>query len=133
MIAAIGGAAAALAAKSATHTIPIVFANGGDPVKLGLVPSLNRPDGNVTGITFLANTLAAKRLGLLREIVPVSAIGFLFNPTNPNSEPEIRDVEVAARSIDQKIVMMKASSEPEIVAVFAKSRLTEDWRSHPRR
>jgi putative ABC transport system substrate-binding protein len=119
VIAAVGGSAAALAAKAATQTIPIVFANGGDPVKLGLVPSLNRPDGNVTGISFLANTLAAKRIGLMREVVPMSTIGFLFNPTNPNSEPEIKDVEVAARSIGQKIVLMKASSEPEIEAAFA--------------
>ena len=84
---------AALAAKAATLTIPINFVTGADPVELGLVSSLNRPDGNVTGVNFLVKTLAAKRLELLRELVPgATLIGFFFNPTNPASELEIRDV-----------------------------------------
>jgi len=111
---------AALAAKSATATIPIVFLTGADPVELGLVPSLNRPGGNVTGVHFLVKTLAAKRLELLRELMPgAGQIGFLFNPTNPASEAEMRDVQVASRALGLQLQILHASSEHEIEMAFA--------------
>jgi putative ABC transport system substrate-binding protein len=84
-----------LPAQTATATIPIIFVTGGDPVGLGLVASLNRPGGNITGVNFLVNALGSKRLELLRELVPAAAtIGFLVDPTNPNTEPETTDMLV---------------------------------------
>jgi putative ABC transport system substrate-binding protein len=111
---------AALAAKEATAAIPIVFANGGDPVKLGLVASLNRPGGNATGLTNYAGSLVGKRLELLREIVPHAAtIGFLVNPTNLVTEGNIADMEDAARSVGQQVVTLKAGTSSEIELAFA--------------
>jgi putative ABC transport system substrate-binding protein len=115
-----GGDVPALVAKGATATIPIVFATGADPVKSGLVGSLNRPGGNATGATLLAGALGAKRLELVRELVPkAGAIGILVNPDNPNSEPEAADVQVAARAVREQIHVLQASNEQEIDKAFA--------------
>jgi putative ABC transport system substrate-binding protein len=114
------GIAPALAAKAATTTIPIVFANGDDPVKHGLVASLARPGGNLTGVSFLAVELAAKRLELLREVVPAaSRVAMLINPNNPNAEATLRDAETAARAMGLQISVLNASTSREIVAAFA--------------
>lgn len=114
-----GNANAAQAAKMATTTIPIVFSNGGDPVKLGLVASMNRPGGNVTGISFNTSALVAKRLGLLRELVPqAKTIGFLTNPTNLVSETDTADMRAAARTIGQEIVVLEASTPEGIDDAF---------------
>ena len=111
--------AAALAARSATATIPIVFATGADPVDLGLVASLNRPGGNVTGVSFVVNALAAKRLELLRELVPrATAIGFLVNATNPTSPSQTSDAQVAAATLGLRLPVLSANSESEIDAAF---------------
>ena len=110
---------AALAAKAAT-TIPIVFQTGSDPIKVGLVASFNRPGGNATGVSFLFNLLAAKRLELLREMVPSAAtIGMLMNSTSPISELERQDAEAAARTLGLPVIVKGASSEGEIAAAFA--------------
>jgi len=110
---------AALAAKAATATIPIVFGIGGDPVELGLVSSLNRPGGNVTGVTFLINTLGAKRLELLRELVPsAKVIGVLINPRNPTSQSQTADVQAAARAHGIELMIEDASSDRDIDAAF---------------
>jgi putative ABC transport system substrate-binding protein len=120
VIVATAGAAPALAAKAATTAIPIVFNTGGDPVKLGLVSSFNRPGSNVTGVAYLNNELAAKRFELLHELVPAAAeIGVLINPTNPNSPPEMSDVLAAARVLGLRLLVENASSERDIDAAFA--------------
>ena len=111
---------AALAAKAATTTIPIVFTTGGDPVKLGLVTSLNRPGGNLTGASMLSRTLAAKQLGLLRELLSKDTIlGFLVNPNDANAASTTADAETAADAVGYKLVALKASTENEIDAAFA--------------
>jgi putative ABC transport system substrate-binding protein len=121
VIVAAGGNTTPLVAKSATVTIPIVVNTGGDPVKLGLVASFNRPGGNVTGMSFLVNELGAKRLQLLHELIPAAtAIGFLVNPTNPNSESETSDVLAAARILGLHLQSENASSERDIDAAFAR-------------
>jgi putative ABC transport system substrate-binding protein len=114
------GTQAAVAAKAATGTIPIVFVVGADPVReLGLVSSLNRPGGNVTGVTFLVNALGAKRLELLRELVPdTKLIGFLVNPANPTTQSHITDIQAAARALGVELLMLNASSDREIDAAF---------------
>jgi putative ABC transport system substrate-binding protein len=112
---------AAVATKAATATIPIVFAIGADPVDLGLVSSLNRPGGNVTGVTFVTNTLGAKRLELLHGLAPnAKSIGFLINPGNPSSEFQIRDVQTAARAFGIDPLILHADSERTIEAAFAR-------------
>jgi putative ABC transport system substrate-binding protein len=120
VIVAIGGTPSAPAAKVATSTIPIAFSNGGDAVKLGLVSSLSRPGGNVTGVSFLVSALGAKRLELLRELVPTAtSIGFLVNPANPNAAIDSAEIEVAARTLGVLIQLQSASNEREIDAAFA--------------
>jgi len=119
VIVASGGPAAALAAKSASTTIPIVFLNGVDPVKLGLVASLNRPGGNLTGVSLLVQELTAKRLELLREIVPaIASIGLLVNPTGPQAAIDTEEAETAARLLGVRLVIQNASTHPEIEAAF---------------
>jgi putative ABC transport system substrate-binding protein len=111
---------AALAAKSATATIPIVFQVGVDPVEFGLVASISRPGGNLTGTSFLIQELIAKRLELLHQIVPtVATIGFLVNPTMPGIETQIREAEVAARTLAVSLVVSNANTVSEIEAAFA--------------
>jgi len=114
-----GGPPAARAAKAASSTIPIVFTTGDDPIKDGLIASLNRPGGNATGINLIAAELEAKRLGLLHELIPAAVlIGVLLNPKNPNFETQLRDVQSAARTIGQ-VELLNASSSNEIEAAFA--------------
>jgi putative ABC transport system substrate-binding protein len=111
---------AALAAKLATAIIPIVFETAGDPVKLGLVASLNRPDGNVTGVTQLSSELVAKRLGLLHDLIPTATIiGLLVNPTDPRAETQTRDMQEAAHSLGLQIHVLNASTEGEFKTAFA--------------
>jgi putative ABC transport system substrate-binding protein len=121
VIAAVGGISAVLAAKSATTTIPIVFVAAEDPVKLGLVASLARPGGNLTGINFLSSEVVAKRLELLRELVPAATrVAVLINPTNAaDSESTLREVAAAGRAIGLQIQLLNASTSQEIEAAFA--------------
>jgi putative tryptophan/tyrosine transport system substrate-binding protein len=110
----------ALAAKAASTTIPIVFLLAEDPVKIGLVASLARPGGNLTGINFFSAELTAKRLELVRELLPAAThIGVLVNPTGPNSESTVSDAESAARAIGLSIQVLKASTSGEINMAFA--------------
>ena len=111
---------AALAAKRATATIPIVFETAGDPIELGLVASLNRPGGNVTGVTQLSSELVAKRLGLLHDLIPTATIiGLLVNPTDPRTETQTRETQEAARALGLQIHVLNASTEGEINTAFA--------------
>jgi putative ABC transport system substrate-binding protein len=120
LIAATGGVASALAAKSGTTTTPVVFAMGADPVRFGLVASLNRPGGNITGVSYLANTILEKQIEMLHESVSsVTAIGFLVNPTNPNAEQDMIAAAAASRAFGHEPVIGKASTESEIDAVIA--------------
>jgi putative ABC transport system substrate-binding protein len=111
---------AALAAKAATTTIPVVFTTGADPVKLGLVASMNRPGGNITGVSVYGGALVPKRLGLLRELVPgARTIAFLVNSTNYVSESDTANVLAAARSVGQEMLVVSARNPDEIDAAFA--------------
>ncbi|MGA9200752.1 MAG: ABC transporter substrate-binding protein [Pseudolabrys sp.] len=114
-----GGDRPALAAKAATSTIPIVFTGSDFPVKVGLVASLSRPGGNVTGASLFTSELEAKKLALLRELVPKAPlIAMLVNPTNPSAETDIEDVRKAAAAVGQQIFLLRASSERDIDAAF---------------
>jgi putative ABC transport system substrate-binding protein len=120
VIMATGGGAPAFAAKAATTTIPIVFTGGSDPVKAGLVASLSRPSGNATGVVNIEVELTARRFELLRELVPTAAlIAVLFNPTNPDAERQVVEVERAAQTLGQQISLFNARSEGEFDAAFA--------------
>jgi putative ABC transport system substrate-binding protein len=111
---------AAIAAKAAAATIPIVFSVGGDPVKMGLVASLNRPGGNITGVSFLSTGTATKRLQFVREVAPgAGVVAALVNPTNPSSETELSEMQEAARALGLELHVLKASSERDIDTAFA--------------
>jgi putative ABC transport system substrate-binding protein len=111
---------AALTAKAATTTIPIVFINGGDPVRAGIVPSLNRPGGNVTGVSFFGVDLAPKQLTLLREVAPkATAIAFLVDQNVPDAVAQVPAVQEAARKVGLELVVLKAGTATDIDAAFA--------------
>jgi putative ABC transport system substrate-binding protein len=145
VIAACGSPASALAAKAATTTIPIVFENGADPVQLGLVASLSQPGGNITGVTNVSSELVAKRLGLLRELVPsATSIAILVNPTRPGVDAQAGQVHEAARALRLPLHILRASHENDFDAAFqslvklragalviATDALFNDWRTRP--
>jgi putative tryptophan/tyrosine transport system substrate-binding protein len=111
---------AALAAKAATPSIPIVFETAGDPIKLGLVGSLNRPGGNITGVTQLNSELVSKRLGLLHDLIPTATIiGLLLNPNDPRAETQSGDMQEAAHALGLQIHIVNAGTEDEIDSAFA--------------
>jgi putative tryptophan/tyrosine transport system substrate-binding protein len=120
VIVTIGGDITARAAKGATATIPVVFVIGGDPVQLGLIATLNRPGGNVTGISFLVVLTIAKRLDLLTKMAPMAnPIGVLVNPNNPSAESNPKDAQTAAETLGRKLIVVKAGTEDEIDTAFA--------------
>jgi putative tryptophan/tyrosine transport system substrate-binding protein len=115
-----GGPPSALAAKAATSTIPIVFSAASDPVRLGLVASLNRPGGNITGMSTLTTSLGAKGVELLKELVPkATVIAYLVNPSNPSGELEIKEAQAVANALGIQLRVLKASTEAELDAAFA--------------
>jgi putative ABC transport system substrate-binding protein len=120
VLVATGGTGSAVAAKSLVPpTIPMVFGMGGDPVKLGIVPDLARPHGNVTGITFLVNALTAKQLQLLQELVPkAKVIGFLVNPKDPNLSSQMNQAREATSALGHKLVIANASTERDLESAF---------------
>ena len=120
VLVAVGGEPSPLAAKRATSTIPIVFGVGSDPVSIGLVESFSRPGGNVTGVTLMTALMEPKRLGLLRELVPGALlVGVLLNPVFPPAARQLQELEQAARTIGQRLVVTKASTDEELNAAFA--------------
>jgi putative tryptophan/tyrosine transport system substrate-binding protein len=119
VIVAAGGAVAALAAKGATTTIPIVIAIGDDPVEYGLVGSYRRPGGNITGVTLFMATLTPKRLEFLSEVAPTASLAIVINPRNPNAESEAKNAQAAAQQLGRELRVLKASNEGEIDAAFA--------------
>jgi ABC-type uncharacterized transport system substrate-binding protein len=115
-----GGTISALAARTASTTIPIVFTMGGDPVELGLVASLNRPGGNATGVSYLLNMMVTKQFELLHELIPkAAAIAFLVNPTNANAESDTRAMQAAAEALRRQLVILKAATEHGLETTFA--------------
>jgi putative tryptophan/tyrosine transport system substrate-binding protein len=120
-----GGTPAALAAKAATSTVPIVFTTGGDPIKLGLVASLNRPGGNVTGSTQLSVELGPKRLELARELFPgATTVALLVNPTNPLAATILKDLQAVADTLGVRLHVLHASTEADFEAAFATAEKT---------
>jgi putative tryptophan/tyrosine transport system substrate-binding protein len=116
----VGHAQVAQIAKTATTTTPIVFVVGDDPVRTGLVANLNRPGGNITGVTFIATDVTAKRLGLLHELVPKAAvIAVLLDPNLPDADQELRSVEAASRTMGVRVLVVKAATAPELDTAFA--------------
>jgi ABC-type uncharacterized transport system substrate-binding protein len=112
---------ATIAAKAVTTTIPIVFSSGSDPIRLGLVSSLNKPGGNVTGVSFFSVALEAKRLGILRELAPAAAMfAVILNPKFPNFEAQSKELQTAARTLGVQIQILRASSERDLDIAFAK-------------
>ena len=117
------GPAPGLAAKSATSTIPVVFQTGSDPVEIGLVAGMNKPGGNVTGVTRMSTALIAKRLGIILELVPgTSAIALLVNPDGPQTVEQVRDMQEPTRALGLQLHLVKASKESELGAAFAEAR-----------
>ena len=120
VLAATGGDPAVLAARAATTTIPIVFTTGADPVALGYVASLHRPGGNVTGVVLFTSSLGAKRIGLLRQLLPnIDAIGVLVNPTYPVAAAQLKEVEAAAASLNVRLIVTNASADRDFEPAFA--------------
>jgi putative ABC transport system substrate-binding protein len=120
VIAAVAGTAAVVAAKSATTSIPVVFENGSDPVALGIVASLNRPDSNVTGVAFLGQEVTAKRLEVLHGLVPAAkVIGYLLNSASPQSSAQLKEAEIAARRLGVRLVVQNAGTPSDIEEAFA--------------
>jgi putative tryptophan/tyrosine transport system substrate-binding protein len=119
VIAGVGGDISARAAKAATGTIPIVFLTGGDPVAIGFVPSLARPGGNMTGVTFMGSVIASKLISILRDLLPgLTTIGLLVNPANPMTPAMARDVQAAVQAVGVKAVVAEVSSERDIDTAF---------------
>ncbi len=120
VLAATGAVNATKAAIQAAKSIPVVFANGGDPVALGLVPSLNQPGGNATGVSFFLGGLGAKRLEMMRTLAPgATTVAVLANPANPVAAPELADIEAAGRALGLKLIVLNAGTDAEIDAGFA--------------
>lgn len=121
VIVAAGGTASALAAQRATRSIPIVFAVGNDPVKFGLIASLNKPGGNLTGVSSLSNILVAKQFEILHEAFPkIGRLGFLVNKNNPNADTDTAEAGQAARSLGEQLLVLEASNDSQLDAAFEK-------------